>query len=1317
MKKNVLLLCLMAWFVIPHAQNRILYSSDSTRIKYATFNADSSRGISAEVLLVNLLRLDNQTSFVGVDTTYSPDSTFKHVKYVQYHDNYWVEHSQVVLTWHNDDIIRFNGYYLPTRNMSTTVNYSENDAISYFKQYYSISSNVDNVYASLLITNDDLQPSHPIVCYKVYGVNNDKILYLSALDLSVVKETNNPVSGFNSTLYTQYNGTQEANTMLISGLGYVLRDSEAAVEVVKCNAAPDYYIGMLDTYYNSSTIWGQGQNNLYPNYVLDAYWAASSFSYYLQNRFNYPKGNFQRYLQDGVYHVGDTNTYIYVSSIYFPDQIFAKKISYNAGFKEGSYPTWKNIIVIGAPGTLHNPKASIDETVHEFAHIFAIQEWNPSSDYDSHNEDQCLAEACSDIWAAIITHEIYPNNDNKIWKIGEDIVLANSGYSCVRNLANPVDVTAEIPMHSNGCQIVSNDPYEDSGVISHWFYLLTNGFAGTNCNGLCCDFTAIPIDSAAKLLYCCERDGYFYRDLTFEEICQATIDATENFSDPETIRNAVVGAWVAVGVKPGDTGIEQYGLDYNSDNTGNYFVDGDLVVNPLQTLTIKGTVFLSDNSSIVVNPSGKLIVDGGTLTSACAGEMWQGIEVAGDRTKHQTAANQGTVILRNGATIENAICGIRTGLNDDNIDFLTTGGIIYADSSSFLNCAKAVEFLSYQDFVTHGNAADNKSYFSNCTFSVDNDNNFATNNVVHNAHVSLWDVKGVSFIGCDFTETTTGPLVTTRGIFANDAGFRITPCCTVITQACQCPSSFSVPCSFSGFSTAVMATNTSPYSISIDKAVFTNNGTGVSVSSCDYVSVTRSEFNLSQKPGTFVSATGIMMDGVSGYKVEENLFHRGGLSDFYTFTGICVNNSGTDNQTLYRNRFKNLNRGIHVTGTNGNLYGGLQCACDTFSVANRAIFLGANSVVSPWQGSSSQGADNYFAVSSPNYRLYNGSGQMITYHYSNNTAFNPYPYYGILSPNGNVSANLCSSTLCGNISPIKTPSAGLTSLKHTYDSLRQVFEENDYAYVLSDNTADTYASSTQTTAQSTLYSIANAQKILQEQTHEALRQLMGDTVTDLNAIAVWLELSPGISSRYVEAEVAMHRGLPYGGILQDIATRYLKTDEEREEYDNYMSLHILKEALLVPSDGHVNWPAATPTQVAELQRIAEANTGRSSAMAKGVLCFFFDICYEEEEGETKGLLLETFRGTSLQDGTTGGLLVYPNPTDGTVTVEATGDSPIRNVTVLDMSGHVVDGVTHTPHSENSYICTLDLRHLDSGLYLIRALTADGKTVSGKVVRN
>ena len=91
-------------------------------------------------------------------------------------------------------------------------------------------------------------------------------------------------------------------------------------------------------------------------------------------------------------------------------------------------------------------------------------------------------------------------------------------------------------------------------------------------------------------------------------------------------------------------------------------VHNALVVDSAVTLTIMDSVFLTPSARIIVRPGGKLIVDGGTLTSACAGEMWQGIEVVGNRTQHQTAAHQGTVILRNEAVIENAHCAIKTGL-------------------------------------------------------------------------------------------------------------------------------------------------------------------------------------------------------------------------------------------------------------------------------------------------------------------------------------------------------------------------------------------------------------------------------------------------------------------------------------------------------------------------------------------------------------------------------------------------------------------------------------------------------------------------------
>ena len=124
-------------------------------------------------------------------------------------------------------------------------------------------------------------------------------------------------------------------------------------------------------------------------------------------------------------------------------------------------------------------------------------------------------------------------------------------------------------------------------------------------------------------------------------------------------------------------------VEINTDTlwTSPVFLPIAVVVDSLATLTITDTVYCSPVSRIIVRPGGKLIVNGGTLTSACAGEMWQGVYVEGHRDQPQTAANQGTVQLLNGAVIENAFRGIYTGAPGDN--WATTGGIITADSAVF----------------------------------------------------------------------------------------------------------------------------------------------------------------------------------------------------------------------------------------------------------------------------------------------------------------------------------------------------------------------------------------------------------------------------------------------------------------------------------------------------------------------------------------------------------------------------------------------------------------------------------------------------------
>ncbi|MBR3558035.1 MAG: T9SS type A sorting domain-containing protein [Bacteroidales bacterium] len=57
-------------------------------------------------------------------------------------------------------------------------------------------------------------------------------------------------------------------------------------------------------------------------------------------------------------------------------------------------------------------------------------------------------------------------------------------------------------------------------------------------------------------------------------------------------------------------------VDYSRRYYQNVIVDSGV------TLTISCQVEMSPNARLIVRPGGKLIVDGGTITSACAGEIW-----------------------------------------------------------------------------------------------------------------------------------------------------------------------------------------------------------------------------------------------------------------------------------------------------------------------------------------------------------------------------------------------------------------------------------------------------------------------------------------------------------------------------------------------------------------------------------------------------------------------------------------------------------------------------------------------------------------------
>ena len=705
----------------------------------------------------------------------------------------------------------------------------------------------------------------------------------------------------------------------------------------------------------------------------------------------------------------------------------------------------------------------------------------------------------------------------------------------------------------------------------------------------------------------------------------------------------------------------------------NSYRGGTVVIDSLATLTITGTLNCSSSARLIVRPGGKLVVDGGTLTSACPNEMWQGIEVVGDRTKRQLAQYQGKVELKNGARIENALCAIRTGLREDTVTFATTGGIISASNATFKNNRQSVMINSYAYTAPSGGIANYNSTFSRCTFTIDNSNLFAANNTAFAEHVRLWDVKGVTFEGCTFNDLTSSALGKGRGIYAADAGVLVnTYCPPQPTPVCECPETDATYSFFSGFTTAVeVNTSGNPYAVRTDEVRFSNNSTGVSINGNQFATVTRCQFNLDQWPASSKGNIGLYLAGCSGYTVEGNTFKRTiyPTSPLTTdnSTGICVSTSGITANSLYRNVFEKLTKGIHVIGINGSGTTGLRMTCNDFSNGKYDIHIAAKANVANNQGTAVKGADNIFA-STITSSIFNESMDVINYYYGNGSA--PISPYQVTTYSG-AAANLCSSTLCDGGIPGPGPIDALEG----------------------DMDADIY--------------------------YTAVRTLMSDTVLDLNELEQWHTAAQPIGDPYSLTETRFMEGYveTFAGNAEDVemanyaefqAMKLSLANDNMDNQDNNNSQNSFNSPF-------INWYALTPAQIAQLQTIAERNTGRASVMAKGVLCFFHGICYEEDllgddNMDNQDNNMETRSAKVSQQAVETNLTVYPNPTDDVLIIELRGGAGIANIALYDLQGRKIN----SPNSFTSPI--LDMKSVPAGVYILRVTDTDGKEYHQKIVR-
>ena len=414
-------------------------------------------------------------------------------------------------------------------------------------------------------------------------------------------------------------------------------------------------------------------------------------------------------------------------------------------------------------------------------------------------------------------------------------------------------------------------------------------------------------------------------------------------------------------------------------------INEKIVVKPSATLTIKGNTFFTSNASIIVEPGGRLIIDGGTLTNVCDGELWQGIEVLGNIFLQQNATNQGIVELKNGARIENAICGISVGrpgrnLNDGLIIYPGVGGgIVYANNAHFINNQKAVYFATHVGGFNTSSQANNKSYFKNCEFILDDNALF---DAPGTAQVELQGVKGVSFQNSLFKDERDrySKSHLTNGIYANGASIRVGS-----SYWSLAPFS-SDGCEFSGFDRAIYIQNSSTHQSQIYFSKFFNNGIGIDSYASNGLIVEGCEFHI---PGYVYDNSrkqdGIRIEKSSGFTIENNFFtgDEGG-------NGIHFKDNGVGNHFVKSNSFENLCTGCSVNGVNGDTSQlesqGLVFQCNSFNNNMTDISISEDSRIRRIQsGRNNHASGNTFANSNNN--IYNSSRYPLDYYfYDSNTA-------------------------------------------------------------------------------------------------------------------------------------------------------------------------------------------------------------------------------------------------------------------------------------------------------------------------------------------
>lgn len=543
------------------------------RVDLITFNTGlSAKAMDVPELLKKSLALDSKSTLVSIKSDLDPSSSFVDEKFQLYYDGIKVQYVVYTLHSQHGKMESVSGNIFPFSDVTTKPTISATAALNSALKHTNAQKYMweeaeyvkENSYNKpegelVLIPIEQNDGSFKLLlAYKmdIYAVQplSREYVYVDALDGkilmtdAIIKHTSNfyadkvthqnegssenpsvdqvKLALVSGTAATRYSGSQNISTTLV-GSNYTLRDSSRGSGVFTYNLKKKTTLTSTD-FTDADNNWTSAEYNnaAFDNAALDAHWGVSSTYDYFKNTFN----------RNSYNNAGAAlKSYVHYSSAY-----------------ENAY--WSgSAMVYGDGASTFSPLTSLDVTAHELGH--AVCEY--SADLVYSRESGALNEGLSDIWGAVVENAFAPTKQNFL--IGEDITKVSPFY--LRSMSNPNSGLSAQPdtylgtywkaATSSCTPTQSNDQcgvHYNSGVLNHFFYILTQGKSGTNDIGNAYSVSGIGFEKSAKIIYRLET-SYLSSTSTYASVLTYAIQSAKDLygvGSPEAI--ATQNALYAVGL-------------------------------------------------------------------------------------------------------------------------------------------------------------------------------------------------------------------------------------------------------------------------------------------------------------------------------------------------------------------------------------------------------------------------------------------------------------------------------------------------------------------------------------------------------------------------------------------------------------------------------------------------------------------------------------------------------------------------------------------------------------------------------------------------